>query len=522
MTSPSSYADIVVPPWLWGGGVAEFFRLAGIRTVAVDTATNVRRIETAEHHQGAAPTLLSVQHLAGPGVERSRFADLTLWARKTQSVEELRSTDFNAALLQRRERAERTHDLVDAFNLCRLETAVATVGELAENTEHWYEHIRSSPLEGEPDVRPFVDASVHVLLRDPQLVHRVKFLSVLLRIEHDRTLAGGDLSHLKDAAGQDRNVFPAATGLTEGTLLLDGYAAPLLGALSPSVWGVAAFRAFGIVIYGFGKPLSGTAGDPAELIQTFPLSGSKERHETPSLSSGAAHAAVDWWGDRLNRLFGILTTPGVFADRAGALDVVKQVQALATVEQVFRRVGSIQASWRDANARLVLLFSVLDTLQPLTGHSWLRHCEIEFAEKSLQAIRAHIPASAAEILLPAAERAVDALRAVQDGFYLLEDDEDVLTVETDTGVQVVNVAAAAAQYLQILRDANHGHGSNKAKKAAMTDSLLGQHDGYLPHDISLLGYLYLLELMVNLDRLPRLLNRSKLPPMQQSRENKGT
>jgi len=499
---------MAVPPWLWGGNVAKFFELAGLHTTFVDTAEGIRDVQTIEHHRRTDPTLLSAQHLAGHGVARPTFARLTSWARDAISEGGTRS-DYGPAIAKIRERAERTGAMIDAFNLCRLETATAPVGDLASTTEGWYDSLRTVPFDDEPDRHPFEHASVHVLLRDRKLIHRVKFLAVLLRIQHDPALAAGSVEHLQQAQNQGEHIFGAAGGLTEGIMLLDAYVGPLLGAMSPSIWGVAAFREFGVLIYAFGQPVTGTAGDPVELIQTLPLSGALKSYRVPSLTEGAAQDAVAWWGARLNQLFGIVTTPGVFTDASGVLDAVKQIQAIATVEQMFRRVGAIQAAWRDGNARLVLLFSVLDTVHTLTARPWAKHCDISFAEDTLKALRAAIPPAAAEILLPAAERAVDALREVQRGFYLLGNGSGTITVETAKGPRSMNPDEAAAQYIQVIRDANHGHGSNSPKRAGLTDSLLAQHTGVLPHDLGLLGYLYLLEVMVNLDRLPAILARGK-------------
>ncbi|MBB5874641.1 hypothetical protein F4553_008075 [Allocatelliglobosispora scoriae] len=54
---------------------------------------------------------------------------------------------------------------------------------------------------------------------------------------------------------------------------------------------------------------------------------------------------------------------------------------------------------------------------------------------------------------------------------------------------------AAARYIKILRDATHGHGSNRAANTVITNTLLAHHDGQLSHDLPLLGYLYLLDIL---------------------------
>ncbi len=101
------------------------------------------------------------------------------------------------------------------------------------------------------------------------------------------------------------------------------------------------------------------------------------------------------------------------------------------------------------------------------------------------------------MLLPAAERAVTALRKVQDGFYLARqfgrDEIDVVNSGAATGK--LNLEDAPSEYLEMLRNATHGFGSNNSRRVGLTNTLLAHHDGDVPHDIGFLGYLYLLDLM---------------------------
>src|SRR5659263_307329 len=73
---------------------------------------------------------------------------------------------------------------------------------------------------------------------------------------------------------------------------------------------------------------------------------------------------------------------------------------------------------RDTNARRALLFTILDSLEGVRGTNLLTMCNLGHATKVLTALETSMPAEAAEILLPAARRAVNALRAMQDGFFI--------------------------------------------------------------------------------------------------------
>lgn len=118
-------------------------------------------------------------------------------------------------------------------------------------------------------------------------------------------------------------------------------------------------------------------------------------------------------------------------------------------------------------------------------------------------MRAGILAEAAEILLPAAERAVTALREAQDGFFMGHQPGGTLVALTyaDDHVEQLDVGIAAARYIKVLRDATHGHGANKQNRVEQTNVLLAHHTGAIPADLALIGYLYLLDLLAHPEQL---------------------
>ena len=180
---------------------------------------------------------------------------------------------------------------------------------------------------------------------------------------------------------------------------------------------------------------------------------------------------------------------------------------------MFRRVGSVQRADRDSDVGRVLLFTVLDTLERVSGRSLVEMCTLQFAERAARRVRKEMSGPAAAILMPAVDRALAALRALQDGFYLpAQLGSDRLT-HTDAAGHKTSLGReeAAAEYLRLLRNATHGHGSNREERKALTDSLLVQHNGHVPHDLPLLGYLYLLELLAVPTILRRTLYAGGLP-----------
>ncbi len=136
-------------------------------------------------------------------------------------------------------------------------------------------------------------------------------------------------------------------------------------------------------------------------------------------------------------------------------------------------------------------------------------CTLSHAQKVISDLEASVPDGAADILLPMARQAVDSLRRMQDGFFIRRHLKtvDVELRLPDGEVKVLAAEDATAQYLKVLRNATHGHGG-KGKSVDLTAALLAHHDGEVPHDIGLLAYLYLLDMVVNPERLRRCFYRS--------------
>ncbi|MBN9795640.1 hypothetical protein DMP17_44805 [Pseudonocardia sp. TMWB2A] len=351
-------------------------------------------------------------------------------------------------------------------------------------------------------------AGVHLVRRASELVHRTKLCLLLLQAGHDPLLLAADMAAITALIEAGEPGFRASQDLYQGVFLGEVYLAPLLGALSPAVWGFCAPRSLGIVVYTMGQPLLGHAGNAAELLQTLPQQGAapdpdRERARIPRLSPRAGAAALDWWTRRLNDLFGVLTDPALATDGSGVYLPAKQARTLLSAEQLFRRVASIQAAHRDGHARRVLLFTVLDTLERLTGKNITELGSAEYARERLGEMTAAIPAEAAEVLLPGAERAVEALEELPLGFFRARQlgETTVDVPDKHGGTRSVELDRAAAEYLKVLRNATHGHGGKTEADIRLTAALLAQHDGRIPHDLGLLGYLYLLDLLARTDEL---------------------
>ena len=499
---PPKTAELVVPGWMWGGDPAGYFATARLHARHSEQPERWR-VQTAERYRGQRPSLVRVDHLAGPATRRPQIDLLAAAAAAPDAILADTGGQLPRQLEELRELANHSGLLVDGWSSWLAATSLAPVDRLVEVVEAVYDGMREMPLEGDAAVRLHADAGVQLVRRDPVVVHRAKLASTLLQTEHDPALQNGEMADLKArlAAGP---VLVSSQGLFEGIFLFDAYLGPLLGALAPHVWAFSAPRALGVVAYTLGCALNGTLGRAAELLQLLPGQRPIESVPYPQISGEAAAAALDWWVARLNELFGVLTDPAVFTDNTGRYHPAKHLHALLSVEQLLRRVGSIQTSDRDAVSRRVLLFTVADTLTRLTGRSLERLCSLRFARRCLDRLEGQIPTAAIPILLPAARRAVAALEALPAGFGSRGPDGSTIVIPRADGANdTLDPERAAARYVVLLRNATHGHGAKSSGDAPATNALLAHHNGHLPRDLPLLGYLYLLDLLNRPDDLAR-------------------
>ena len=392
------------------------------------------------------------------------------------------------------------------FALRQVETLGAPTQILGDVVEAVYEEIRLIPME-ETGSPAFPASSVHLVRRDPALMHRGRLPAVLMRIEHDPQLRSATIGHLQATLARGELIFASATGIGDGMVLLDPYLAPLFGALTPFIWGFPVVRPAGTIIYSLGTTLSGTTVDPAEPMHLLPSRGADGPSTAPQIPRRSVAAALQWWVRRLDTLLSVLSDPAVHSDAAASYSPSKHLHNLLSADQLFRRVASLQRSHRDTEARRVLMFTVLDTLERLTSRKIVDLCTLSFARRVLAELRAGMSVDVAALLLPAAERAVTALEQMQSGFFLRTQlGAQAIEFMDDAGVsRSFSPEQAVAEYIRVLRNATHGHGTNRQDRRAQTDALLVHHNGNIPHDLALIAYLYLLEVLTKPDMLRRTL-----------------
>lgn len=487
-----------MPSWIWGGNP---------KVLLAESDYHYGRdrggsffVQTNESYFRRPPDLVRLRTIAKPGDASPAWDEL---ARLNERVTVAQPKSLGTILERRQRKAEQSGALLDAFNHQALLLYALPIKDLPAQSRQFVDFLRSVRFTGDLGSGPFTNAGVHLIEVNRALVHRLKIASVWLRIEQDARLGGGDVSHIKALNADDDNVFASSSGLYDGVMMFDAYISPLLAAGSPGVWAIDIVRSFGSLIFSLGTFISGTEGDAAEMLQLIRTPGASDIVHFPRLSPSAALGALQWWTEKLNLLFGVLSDLSTFTSEDGDYRAAKHLEALLAIEQIFRRTTSMLVAHRDTNARRALLFTILDSLEGVRGTNLLTMCDLGHAAKVLSGLEASMPADAAEILLPAARRAVDALRAMQDGFFIRRQlATTTVDLQLDGGrVRSLSVEDATARYLKVLRDATHGHGSDREASKAITDALLAHHNGHIPHDVGLLGYLYLLDLLMHPDRV---------------------
>ncbi|MFC5063660.1 hypothetical protein [Actinomycetospora atypica] len=435
--------------------------------------------------------LVNVEKIAGGRVPRPRLERLEELIAQAPAL--IEPTQDPGRIARDLERLGPLRDPVDLLYRQQLLCSTASNAELPVRVDEAYKQLRT--VQGEDGNPAFPDAAVHVVIPSASLRTRAKLTSFLVRADYDQQMRDGKIDDLMVAHVAGASVFASSEGLWEGLYTFDAYIGPLLGAISPAVWGFAIARGFGIVVMSLGSALNGRRpGGPAEPLQMLSIRDRAGETVFPVLATRAVSDSLSWWCYHLQRFLEVISDPRVFAGPDGRYRPARHLQCLASVEQVFRLTHSIQTSHRDSTARRALFHTVMDTLEGLLGYSTERMCTASFAIKKLAELAASMTDRQAALLLHGAERGVEALSALQHGFFL----------PRQLNVEVVNVPGradlslegAAAHYVKLLRNATHGYGGKPgANDSARTEALLANHDGEVPHDLPALAYLYLLYLI---------------------------
>ncbi|WP_152603635.1 hypothetical protein [Amycolatopsis rifamycinica] len=486
-------ALIDLPEWIWGGDPFGMARDFGWKMV-FDQEQQAYRVGLAERRARQSPKLIDLKKLAHAGNIDSPGSFSELKTLPPQSSFISIPVEVINHEIQRISRNDT--GLGAVFSQITTATLSCHENQLPELIRDVF---RETLLESLPG------ACAWLLKINKALQHRFTIPRVLLALEHD--------PRMRTDRPEDGAKFRSANGLYSDTMMgLGSYLAPLLLSLSPWVWGIDAARAGGVVIYTFGQEVPGRRHYPPEPLQKFHPSTPtviQSRKVRVSVDGADIEESLHWWTRKLNELFAELTDPSNSVDSSGRLDPRRQLERILSVEQIFRNVQSISALDRDRHAARMLCFDTLDCLSGLKLLDFEPMCTASKAEACLDEIKGELPARVAKVLLPRAEVAVQALKDLQDGFFMssLVDPDGRIELPDDVhGSRKYEKDRAVALWLRMLRNAGHSFGGRPTSRG---DTLLIAHNGEVPPDFPDLAYLYLLRLIT----FPELLRDNRRSPL---------
>jgi len=305
----------------------------------------------------------------------------------------------------------------------------------------------------------------------------------------------------------DGVVFASAKELVSDVILgFSAYLDTLFTSLSPEVWGMSIGRPGGVVLLLYGGAMSGQDNLPADKVQLLGPSihlVSNDRAD-PGVGQKAYTKAAHWWVAKLNTMFSIATEPANYTN-AGIYDEAMALEKLVTLEQVFRDCQSLATITRDNHARLSLSFQALGRFDGLiTGFKWDSLFSHKVANNALQELRKAMPAEIQPVLLPRAERAVDALVKIREGFFEAKRaglGSIKVPHRKNAQLEDISLEQATREWLTLYRNSLHGFDKNHNK--LRDRALFAAHDGKIPGEIADLAWLQLLVLVSRPELLVR-------------------
>ena len=498
-TNADTAAVTRIPPWLSGHDVLGYAKQAQLKFDPVDLTQYSWRIEALERHEHRSPRLIELIEVAAPGAP-ARWETLSALPM-SPVINGLTAQQ----LAQKREQLLAGSDggILPRLNWLHLSLSLAPDTDFIEAARGAFETLsQATTADDEPF---FPELAAYFIRFDQALNWRTGFARVMLRVEEEPDLL---TTPPQQVPGQ--LAFGLGTGLmTDLPTTRDAYLAPLFLCHSPWIWAIVGQRQQGVMVFSLGRPLRGREADPAELVQQFMSShGLTHFASCPPIDAKSLAATLTWWVEQLNAVLSVVTDPATFADRAGQYRPRRQFEALLNVEQVGRRIQTILAHQRDQPTRRVMAFAALDSFSGIGGLEFDKAVEVARARKTLERLETTLPSGVADVLLPTARRAVEALRECQDGFFPSErvvGGQVKLPHKNNAQDRTVTIEEATARYLRVLRNANHGFGGKNDSDRRRDEVLLSSHTGDIPDDLTMLPYLYWLDTLAQPETLRQIL-----------------
>ncbi|MGX9790503.1 hypothetical protein [Mycobacterium sp. MMS18-G62] len=349
----------------------------------------------------------------------------------------------------------------------------------------------------------FSNLSAHLVIATDLLIHRVRLPAIMFRFDQDP-----DAMDTITGIGEEAGYFASSSNWFQDVIGASHYFGPLLGCLSPGFWCVPAGRPPAAILFSLGTGIAGYRHSPMEPMQLLPSQSRDEPVPDKHLLPISCRVAITWWTNRLNQMFGYLCDPTVFSNKHGIYDPYEHQHWLLTFGQIFGLTTALQTSSRNHATQRTLMNTLLDSYADrIMDRRFEQLCRYNVAKEAADRVRAKMPDVVAALLMPLADRAVDSLRRVQDGFFFRKqrgDDNVLIRIPGDPNPVHREPELAAALLLKIYRNATHGFGGGRlpeSEKDQVAEKLLAHHTGELPDDLVFLPYLYLLDTLCNPEKI---------------------
>jgi hypothetical protein len=498
MVSKTRSARIVktrLPSWIGGNDIIGASRDAGIHPTPIDASTLLWGLETIENYESRIPELVTHTILKSTGLPDA-------WNYLSTISEENPQSSLSAQdVAEEVQRIQRLPAFGITSTLDGIRTALSLIElPLLESTAiQAYETLLSIPNEVGSPLLPEISVS-HISF-SPIVVRRSSWARMLLRVSNEPSMLT-----TRPAQTPNELLFGSGIHLAEDLWITrDAYLMPLFLSVSPWVWCISCPRSSGVVVFDFGRPILGRGADASELLQTFLPTGPPRSGPAPSLSRSSTLSTLSWWTRQIDLVLGEITDFANFADANGMYEPRRQVEYLLSIEQLGRRIQGSFAHDRDISTQRALSFEALDTLEGLGIVTFQQACTLSHAESTLCQLEADLPNDVAELLLPRARDAVEALRDVPNGFFgTAHLKSGGMELPSNAGnFSVRPMEEAAAFYLRVLRNGHHAFTPSPIHETERRQILLSSHTGGVDRALSFLPYLYWLDVVANPHRLRR-------------------
>ena len=445
-----------------------------------------------EQYRGQRPGLVRVEGLIGPNGEEDgsrAIGAVGRWPARPDATPEVQE-EIDAALARGRTLIERD-DLPSVLDGLRSLLRAVDHDTLSFFVERTIPETLSRCLD---------DWRLCVISLDNRVDARVAMARLLFAQAH---------SSPELASEDPRSAFRAMQGLRGGahlghSTLLD----PLLACRWPWVLGVPLFRIPGgiiVVVSGEAQHARGEAST-VELADLFTADLLHDQAPTASpdrrgFSVDGLIAAIGWWADRVDRFLGRVLDPTLFTDRDGDYLPESHLGFILSIDRLFASVmATLVNDGRDEYSRRLHLFEALDLLEGLGQGDYDLTLRLSRLQALLDHLHGGMPDDVASVVMPRCERAVAALKALQDGFSRHRtSDGGVASTGRDGQPETLSLEKATSLYLRMVRNA--GHSLQREVTRPRSVSLLASHDGQIPPAVSDLAFLHLVALLVDTDQV---------------------